>query len=68
VQNAAAVLGSSVVICGGAGNGGEVVTWRGELEVAAMSLGYSPVSASALVQAATDLRPATAATLAGLGP
>jgi hypothetical protein len=53
---------------GGAGNGGEVITWRGELEVAAMSLGYSPVSTSALVQAATDLRSATAATLAGLGP
>ena len=53
---------------GGAGNGGEVITWRGELEVAAMSLGYSPVSTSALVQAATDLQPATAATLAGLEP
>jgi hypothetical protein len=53
---------------GGAGNGGEVITWRGDLEVDVMTLGYSPVSTSALVQAATDLRPATAATLAGLGP
>jgi hypothetical protein len=51
----------------GAGNG-EVITWRGELEVEALSLGYSPVSTSTLVQAATDLRPATAAALAGLGP
>jgi hypothetical protein len=53
---------------GGAGNGGEVITWRGDLEVDVMTLGYSPVSTSALVQAATDLRPATAATLAGIGP
>jgi hypothetical protein len=45
-----------------------VITWRGDLEVGAMSLGYSPVSTSALVQAATDLRPATAAALAALGP
>lgn len=52
---------------GGAGNGGEVITWRGGLEVDAWSLGYSPVSTSALVQAATDLRPASAASLAGLG-
>jgi hypothetical protein len=51
-----------------AGNSGEVITWRGQLEITAMSLGYSPVSATALVQAATDLRPATAATLASLGP
>lgn len=53
---------------GGAGNGGEVITWRGDLEVDVMSLGYSPVRARALVQAATDLQPATAAALAGLGP
>jgi hypothetical protein len=51
-----------------AGNNGEVITWRAKLEVTAMSLGYSPVSATALVQAATNLRPATAATLASLGP
>jgi hypothetical protein len=48
--------------------GGAVLSWRGEFEVEALSLGYSPVSTSALVQAATDLRPATAAALAGLGP
>ncbi|HEY4851935.1 MAG TPA: hypothetical protein VII22_14155 [Streptosporangiaceae bacterium] len=53
---------------GGAGNGGEVITWRGGLKVDVMTLGYSPVNTTALVQAATDLRPATAATLAGLGP
>jgi hypothetical protein len=52
----------------GAGNGAEVITWRGDLEVDAMSLGYSPVSANALVQAATNLRPASAAALARLGP
>ena len=50
----------------GAGNGSEVITWRGQFEVEAVSIGYSPVSTSALVQAATDLRPATAATLADL--
>jgi hypothetical protein len=53
---------------GGAGNGAEVITWRGDLEVDAMSLGYSTVSANALVQAATNLQPAGAAALAGLGP
>jgi hypothetical protein len=52
----------------GAGNGAEVITWRGALEVDAMSLGYSPVSTDALVQAATNLQPASAAALAGLGP
>jgi hypothetical protein len=46
----------------------EVITKRGDLEVAAMSLGYSAVSAKILVQAATDLRPASAAALAALGP
>jgi hypothetical protein len=51
---------------GGAGNG-EVITWHGDLEVDAMSLGYSPVSANTLVQAATNLQPASAAVLAGLG-
>lgn len=51
----------------GAGNW-EVITWRGGLEIDAVSLGYSPVRASALIQAATDLRPVTAATLAALGP
>jgi hypothetical protein len=45
-----------------------VITWRGNLEVDAMSLGYSAVSANSLVQAATDFRPATAAALADLGP
>jgi hypothetical protein len=53
---------------GGASNVAEVITWRGDLEVDAMSLGYSPVNASALVQAATNLQPASAAALAGLGP
>jgi hypothetical protein len=48
--------------------GPEVITWRGDVEVDAMSLGYSPVSVKALVQAATDLHPASAAALAGLGP
>jgi hypothetical protein len=51
-----------------AGIGPEVITWRGRLEVDAMSLGYFPVSANALVQAATDLQPVSAAALAGLGP
>jgi hypothetical protein len=51
-----------------AGIGPEVITWRGRLEVDAMSLGYSPVSVNALVQAATNLQPANAAALAGLGP
>jgi hypothetical protein len=46
----------------------EVITRRGDLEVDAMSLGYAPVKADALVQAATNLRPASAAALAGLGP
>ncbi len=50
------------------GDGAEVITWRGDLEVDAMSLGYSPVSPNALVEAATNLRPASAAALAGLGP
>jgi hypothetical protein len=50
----------------GAGNGAVVITWRGQLEVEAVSIGYSPASTSALVQAATDLRPATAAALADL--
>jgi hypothetical protein len=46
----------------------EVITKRGDLEVEAMSLGYSHVSVKALVQAATNLRPASAVGLAGLGP
>ena len=46
----------------------EVITKRGDLAVAAMSLGYSPVSAKTLVQAATNLRSASAAALAALGP
>ncbi|MGH3169914.1 MAG: hypothetical protein ACRDN0_29040, partial [Trebonia sp.] len=49
------------------GGAGEVITWRGDLEVDALSLGYSPVSVSALVQAVTNLRRATAAALAGSG-
>jgi len=53
---------------GGASNVAEVITWRGDLEVDAMSLGYSKVSANALVQAATNFQPDTAAALAGLGP
>jgi hypothetical protein len=48
--------------------GPEVITWRGDLEVDSLSLGYSPVSAKALVQSATNLQPATAAALADLGP
>jgi hypothetical protein len=48
--------------------GPDVTTWRGGPEVDAMSLGYAPVSVNTLVQAATDLRPASAAALAGLGP
>jgi len=51
-----------------AAGGPEVITWRGDLEVDALSLGYSPVRPKALVQAATNLQPATAAALAGLGP
>jgi len=51
-----------------AAGGPEVITWRGGLEVDAMSLGYSPVSVNALVQAATNLHPASVAALAGLGP
>jgi hypothetical protein len=51
-----------------AASGPEVITWRGGLEVDAMSLGYSPVSVNALVQAATNLHPAGVAALAGLGP
>ncbi len=46
----------------------EVITRRGDLEVDAMSLGYAPVSANALVQAATNFRPTSAAALADLGP
>jgi len=51
-----------------AASGPEVITWRSGLEVDAMSLGYSPVSVNALVQAATNLQPASVAALAGLGP
>jgi hypothetical protein len=51
-----------------AGIGPEVITWRGRLEVDAMSLGYSPVSVNALIQAAANLQPDSAAALAGLGP
>lgn len=50
------------------GTGPEVITWRGDLEVDAMSLGYSTVTANTLVHAATTLQPASAAALAGLGP
>jgi len=47
--------------------GGEVITWHGDLEVDAMSLAYMPVTTQALLQAATDLRPATADALASIG-
>jgi hypothetical protein len=50
------------------GPAAQVITWRGGLQVDAMSLGYSPVSASTLVQAATNLRPSSSSVLAGLGP
>ena len=45
-----------------------MITWRGGLEVDAMSLGYSPVSVNTLAQAVTNLQPASAASLASLGP
>jgi hypothetical protein len=48
--------------------GGEVVTWRGDLEVDASALGYMQVAMQTLVQAATDLRLTSAATLAGINP
>jgi hypothetical protein len=46
----------------------QVVTWRGNLEVDAFALGYTPVTTESLAQAATDLRPTTANALASLGP
>jgi hypothetical protein len=50
------------------GLNGQVITWRGNLEVDASALGYTPVTTQALAQAATDLRPTTANALASLGP
>jgi hypothetical protein len=44
----------------------EVITWRGGVEIDATSLGYAPVSVNTLVQAATNLHPASAAALASL--